>query len=155
LRDEYVKTRLTEDSGQINYYRLHQDRARGWLDTARAIFVWFTFIAVAAAIFKLLVLKDVGRLAEHLGSHATGVLGGVAVFFPVVAVASLSLAAAFDLEARFHTYEQMHELLTRQVKRLNAASSQHEFARLLLETESHLLGETANWFARRSFTGVA
>jgi len=77
------------------------------------------------------------------------------ILLPVLAVAALSLAAAFDLEARRHTFKEMHEFLERQTRHLTEAASEREFAKLLLETESRLLGETVNWFSRRSFTGVA
>ena len=72
----------------------------------------------------------------------------------MLAVAALSLAAAFDLEARKHTYNDMLVILRSQHKLLNEASTAREFGRLVLETESRLLGETVNWYSRRSFTGI-
>ena len=83
-----------------------------------------------------------------------GVLGAFAIIMPLLAVAALSLAAAMDLEARAHIYKDMREFLEQQTAHLNAAS-ERSYPRLLLETESRLLGETANWFSRRSFAGVA
>ena len=44
--------------------------------------------------------------------------------------------------------------LKRQRPLLEQAASVGEFDGLLLETETTLLGETANWFSRRSNTGV-
>lgn len=38
---------------------------------------------------------------------------------------------------------------------VSPAANENEFATLALQTESRLLGETANWQARRAFTGVA
>jgi len=73
---------------------------------------------------------------------------------PVLAVAALSLAAALDLEGLVHTYGETLAFLRRNVTWLNAASSEGEFVRLLLEIEAHLLGETATWSSRRSFKGV-
>lgn len=92
--------------------------------------------------------------AEHTDPVAT-VLGALAVFLPVLAVGAMSIAAAHDLEGRIHTYKDMEKFLKRQQKSLKAATSEGDFVRLLMETESRLLGETANWFSRRSFTGVA
>ena len=83
------------------------------------------------------------------------VLGFFGVVLPVVAVAALSLAAANDLEARSHTFSEMHSFLVEQSRRLADAHSEREFSNLLTETESRLLGETATWYSRRSFTGVA
>ena len=67
---------------------------------------------------------------------------------------ALSLAAAFDLEAREHTYHELHNFLAEQRERL-VRCSKLSLPRLVLETEMQLLAETANWFSRRSFTGVA
>jgi len=85
----------------------------------------------------------------------TAVLGTLAIVMPVLAAAALSLAAAHDLEAQGHTYQEMFEFLERQKEYLRAATSERDYADLVLETESRLLGETANWFSRRFFTGVA
>jgi len=49
----------------------------------------------------------------------------------------------------------MHSYLVDQQRRLEAARSEREFARLALDTASRLLGETVNWFSRRSYSGVA
>ena len=49
----------------------------------------------------------------------------------------------------------MLEFLRTQRKRLKLATSQREFRRLVEETESRLLGETAEWFSRRAVTGVS
>jgi hypothetical protein len=73
----------------------------------------------------------------------------------VLAAAALSLAAAHDLEAQEHTYHETSEFLERQKQYLEDARSERDFAALVLETESQVLGETATWFSRRSFTGVA
>jgi hypothetical protein len=72
----------------------------------------------------------------------------------VLAVAALSLAASLDLEALVHTYSDILAFLEKQEGWLTEAVSEREFAKLALETESHLLGETATWASRRSFKGV-
>ena len=90
-------------------------------------------------MFKFLTLRHILPVPESFEKYAAELLGGMAVFCPVVAVAALSLSAAFDLEARFHTYHQMHDLLIQQRDRLRDATSEHEYTRLLLETEFHLL----------------
>ena len=82
-------------------------------------------------------------------------LGFLAVVLPVSAVAVLSLAAANDLQARQHTFGEMLDFLQIQQNRLRLAASRRDFTRIVMETESRLLGETVNWFSRRSFTGVA
>lgn len=82
-------------------------------------------------------------------------LGPLAVILPVVAVAALSLAASLDLEGRVHTYREMLVFLEEQKIHLSNAASETAFCRLALETESRLLAETAGWYSRRTFTGVA
>jgi hypothetical protein len=67
----------------------------------------------------------------------------------------MSLAAAFDLEARLHTYEEMVRFLESQRRWLAEACTEFEFASLVRETESRLLGESVTWYSRRAFTGVA
>ena len=47
------------------------------------------------------------------------------------------------------------EFLKEQVHHLHEAGTESDFQRLLIETESRLLGEIANWYSRRAFTGVA
>jgi len=85
---------------------------------------------------------------------SVAILGCFAIIYPVIAVAALSLAAAFDLEAKKHTSEERVAFLERQTGLLESAATAREFAKLLIETESRLLGETVNWHARRSFAGV-
>jgi len=92
-------------------------------------------------------------VTAHTGEGLASVMGALAVVLPVIAVAALSLAVAFDLEARQHTSSELLEFLLPQKTLLENASSAREYSRLLLETESRLLGETVNWYARRSVVG--
>jgi len=82
-------------------------------------------------------------------------LGFFAIISPVIAVGAVSLAAALDWKARVHTYQEMVNFLKGQEGILKNADSRIEVEKLILETESHLLGEVANWFTRRSFAEVA
>lgn len=72
----------------------------------------------------------------------------------MVAVGGLSWSAAIDCEARVETFGETLRFLRRQRPLLEQAASAGEFDGLLLETETTLLGETVNWFSRRSNTGV-
>jgi hypothetical protein len=96
-------------------------------------------------------------LSEKVPHHSpvTSALGACAILLPVVAVAALSLAASRDLEARVNIYGELVTFLKKQVEMIENADSEHEFAALVIEAESRLLGETAAWYSRRSFTGVS
>ena len=91
-----------------------------------------------------------GSAALH-GAIETA-LGSGGILLPIVAVAALSLAASFDLEARVHTYAEMLAFLKTQKDALQAAESERSFGKFALETETRLLGETASWYSRRAFT---
>lgn len=60
-----------------------------------------------------------------------------------------------DLGLRRHPYRELLKFLERQVPYVQDATTERDFAQLLPETESQLLGETANRVSRRSFIGVA
>lgn len=69
--------------------------------------------ALVATVMELLEAFDgipEAWLHEWHGIFAS-LPGFLAIFLPVVAVAALSLAASFDLEAREHTYEEMLRFL--------------------------------------------
>ena len=156
-RDTYTKERLTnsEDRGQISYHERTHARAEAWLSRTRIIFYATSFLAIVATTLKLLAMCDCLPLAGADGKVLPAVLGVLAVALPVIAVAALSLATAFDLEAREGISSEMVGFLTDQVARLKNATDAREYQRLLIETETRLLGETANWFARRSYVGVS
>ena len=154
-RDGYVMDRLTKPkSGQRDYYQVKLAKAKRWLSFAKYTFIVGSIGALAATSVKLYsYLHAHGDHSDH--PAYLPVLGFLAVLLPILAVAGLSLAAAFDLEARVHTYEDMLAFLEKQIPLLDSVKTENEFAKLALETESRLLGETANWYARRAFTGVA
>ena len=144
-RDRYIQQRLAGNNGQIEFYARESARSFKLLRKAHAALNVFSLGAFAAAFCKL---------THIFGHHFSSILGPLAILLPVLAVAVLSLAAAFDLEARKHTFNDMLVFLRSQHKLLNEASTAREFGRLVLETESRLLGETVNWYSRRSFTGI-
>ena len=154
-RDTYLKTRLTDPRMQLDFYYMESEKADRRYHLTHKVFIRASLLAIAATALKLLFI--LAYLVFHIdGIHfAKALLGFFGVLCPVVAVAALSLAAANDLEARSHTFKEMHDFLTRQAALINAATSEREFAKLLNETEPRLLGETVTWFSRRSFTGVA
>ncbi|MBA4066212.1 MAG: hypothetical protein C0501_21355 [Isosphaera sp.] len=164
-RDHYLNDRVRK---QIRYYT---DQLKGtgrrrwgvkqWLGVAKWAFLACASAAILATATKLAGLAGLwpsvlGPTGEH--SHerelALGILGGLAIVLPVLAVGALSLAGAMDCYARVHTYSEMLPFLEQQVTLLTAAKSPHEFERLAFLTESQLLGEVVNWFYRRSFTEV-
>lgn len=151
-RDAYVSERLQKTrTGQISYYGQQLVKARRQLSHAQTWFRVGSLGAIVATMAKLLAhVVNVPGLES-----AVPILGPLAIFLPVVAVGALSLAASFDLEARVHTYTEMLAFLARQATYLSAATSEHEFAALVVDTERVLLGETAVWYSRRAFTSVA
>jgi hypothetical protein len=159
-RSTYVAERLDAprtQGGQIAYYAWRLEKERRWLAAARWTFRACTLAAIVATLSKLLSKAWWPSWLPH-GWHepSASVFGSLAIVLPVIAVAALSLAASFDLEARVHTYEGMAEFLERQRTLLTRETiTEHEFATLALETEGTLLGETATWYSRRAFTSVA
>jgi len=156
-RNEYVRNRLVDPTkhAQIPYHDDSRAKAGRWRARANATFYVASIGALLAATLKLLTLAHSVPVPPHLETAVTAVLGSLAIVLPVVAVAALSLAAAFDLEAKEHTSSEMFAFLQEQKALLEGAQSPSEVSRLVIETESRLLGETANWYARRSFVGVA
>jgi len=156
-RTSYISSRLVdpEKKAQIPYHEGVASTAHCWLTVARRTFYAASVGAIFCTFTKLLIMCNWIPLEPHAAAQLAPVLGSFAVVLPVIAVAALSLAAAFDVEARYHTSKELLEFLQQQVGLLQNASSLHEYSRLMLETESRLLGETVNWYARRSFLGVA
>lgn len=155
-RDTYVQDRLRNPrGGQLGYYADKLAGARRWLARARRSFYVGSAGAFVATAVKLCLTLHVWHVSQSAHEIAADGLGFLAVLLPVLAVAALSLAAAFDMEARVQCYQEMFDFLQQQTPRLEAAATENEFATLALETENRLLGETAAWYARRAFTGVA
>jgi hypothetical protein len=156
-RDAYVQRRLTDPKvkAQIPYNEETHRSAGRWLAIARWTFIGASTTAFLAAFLKLVCVCRWVEVDHELEEVLRGVLGFVAVVFPVVAVAALSLGSAFDLEARHTNSKEMLEFLPAQRELLKSASSAREYAQLLTETENRLLGETVGWYARRAFLGVS
>jgi hypothetical protein len=154
LRDRYVHERLDKANGQIDFYRDKQRQAAWhlWIG-GTVIFLVCTMGAIAATLAKLGLVLD--ESASGDSGWLPGVLGFCAIVLPVAAIGALSYTAAMDCPARAHTYEEALRFLEEQRELLRQAESFREFAALLLETESWLIGETTSWYYRRSFTSVA
>jgi hypothetical protein len=155
-RTRYVEKRLTEPKGgQINYYDGKLRQAKVWQAVANWTFHIGSVLAIASSLGELALFFGLGDLLPaELHDFLRSNLGPLAIISPVVAVGALSLAAAFDLEARAHTYAEMHEFLKSQKKQLMVATSERAFHALALETEERLLGEIAHWYSRRAFINV-
>ncbi len=150
-RRDYLRNRIfchpeKDDQVQVRYYLRELRKAGLQVKLARVAFLAGSVGAFAATAIKL-SLAPTGAVSA--------LLGGAAILLPVLAVAAMSLAAATDLEARAHTFREMLEFLRAQRHRLRRAPAPNAFRHLALETEAHLLGETAAWHARRAFTGIA
>jgi SMODS and SLOG-associating 2TM effector domain 1 len=149
-RKAYLKDRI---GIQVNYYgkRLKEDLGRK--RCYRSMFIGCTLGAGAATLYKLLLARDI--VTFNFGfSGLPSVLGTLAIVLPVLAVAGLSWAAALDCEARVETFRETRKFLKKQRSVIKQANTAAEYDRLLLETETVLLGETTNWFSRRATTGV-
>jgi hypothetical protein len=152
LRTAYLRDRLTGTNAQLGFYERKCADSIRWLLLARwSFFVFWVGAFVAAFIEFLQACHHLPREAARLDAWC----GPLAIVLPVLAVGALSLAAAFDLEARAQTFNEMLSFLRRQMQYIENATSEKEFADLILETESRLLGETVSWLSRRSFTEVA
>jgi hypothetical protein len=155
LRDEYVGKRLDdEQSGQIPYYTKALATERPRLQNATRLFGVFSVLAIGATVVKVLAITPTTGHALELPQWLTPALGVLAIILPVLAVGTLSLAGAMDYEARTHTFGEVLTFLRRQRELLRHAVTRREFEGLMLETEARLLGETANWYSRRSYLGV-
>ncbi len=151
-RDAYLADRL---EGQLLFYQRQGQRAERLLNYAQQFFLWSSRLAILCTALKVLFVLSHLSFAGLGAADWKALLGFLAVILPVVAVGALSLAAANDLEARHHSFREMLRFLSLQKDRMNSASSERESSRLVIETEARLIGETANWFSRRSYTGVA
>ncbi len=149
---DYIEKRLTVQS---DYYKEKLDEEKRKLIMSKELFVEFSIFAIVATLSKLLIKLFDPYLNCKLLPLISGAMGFIAIVSPVIAVGAVSLAAALDWKARVHTYQEMVDYLKQQENILNNVDSAIEVEKLILETESHLLGETANWFTRRSFTDVA
>lgn len=156
-RCAYVINRLVDPAkkAQIPYHQSSHAKAKHGLARAHRLFYFGSISALLATTLKLLTLCNCLPVPANMEGPFTAVLGCLAVLLPVIAVAALSLALAFDLEAKEHSSSELLTFLQEQKELLENAQSPSEVGRLVIETESRLLGETVNWYARRSFVGVA
>ena len=162
-RDSYVRERVQP---QIDYYSKALHEREKLLHLSVATFYACAVAAVTSSAFKLFWLSFTAS-DEH-GAHSAwmGGLEVLGIVLPIAAVGALSLAASFDLEAEVQTYADALKALdptnrpsdSKQVgmkQLLEGARTEVEFHRLMIETETLLLSEIANWYARRSVKGVS
>ncbi|HEY7156430.1 MAG TPA: hypothetical protein VH575_20855 [Gemmataceae bacterium] len=154
LRDSYVEDRLNAPwpKGQIAYYAKALAEDQRLLRVGTAMFVVCSVLAMLATGVKLFVSES--GSASEATPWLPPLLGVLAIVFPILAVAGLSFTASMDSAARSHTFAETLEFLKEQEPLLRQTESPREFATLLQETESRLLGEVTSWYSRRSFTSV-
>lgn len=154
-RDGYISSRLTDiKGGQIHYYGKEIPLDKRRLARCQRAFTVCSLTALVATALKLSILLRHPAWLHSLEDGLLSMLALLAIVLPAAAVGALSWAAARDAEARIQTFQETLEFLKEQLPLLQDAQSGHEFDRLMLETEARLLGETAAWFARRSFIAV-
>lgn len=142
-------------SGQIPYYRLSLASANKRLRLAQRAFYGASSAAFLTVLLETIVTGGwTIELKPEVQHDAANVFGTMAIVLPVLAVAALSLAASFDVEARVATYSEMLEFLASNDDSLKSVTSEQEFISLALETERRLLGETVGWHSRRAFAVV-
>jgi hypothetical protein len=130
---------------------LKEDEFR--LSFCQWVFTICSGLAIGVTLVKLALLLHHDWL-EQWHEFDLALLGTMAIVLPVLAVGGLSWAAALDCEARIETFSETLRFLRRQRPYLEQAETVEEFDVLLIETETELLGEIANWFSRRSTAGV-
>jgi hypothetical protein len=156
-RERYTCDRLLKaGSGQIAYYDGKLKSAKRWLMAATVVFLAGSVFAFVATSLKLVLHHGaIPEIVDPQREELTHWLGSLAILLPMLAVAGLSLAASLDLQARVSTYREMRDFLQVHGEHLREAASEREFAELAIEAETRLLGETATWYFRRSYTSVA
>lgn len=155
IRAKYIYHRFDDPiDGQVLFYETRLNHDQRWLNGLQQAFTCCSVLAIVATVTKLSLLFQHTWLHDEWYEIGKGLLGLLAIVLPVVAVGCLSWAAAMDYEARVETFGETLSFLRRQKPLLKQADSAGEFDFLLMETETVLLGEIANWFSRRSTTGV-
>lgn len=153
----YVESRLEGPKGQIQYFADKLEKAKSTQKLTSRLFLAASGTAFLATLTKL-VLSIQEHFAHadhgHGASMLPALLGATAIILPVIAVGAMSYAAALDLEARIHTYEDTLAFLRRTRPLFDLASTESAFVKLVSVTETNLLGEITNWASRRSFTSV-
>jgi hypothetical protein len=157
IADAYLRERVDD---QIAYLGKQNTEARHELMLCLRRFQIWWWCGFAATGFKLVevLLDHLIELPERVATLLVAVgpfLGIMAVVFPVLAVGALSWAAALDLEARASEFKEIYDFLKRQRPIFEKVSSNREVRRLMIETETTLLGEVAQWYVRRAYSSVA
>jgi hypothetical protein len=154
-RDHYVTHRLLSSDqkmGQIPWYRDEVVRLKGWSSFFRR---WFWICTITAVGFTSFKLYCASSHTLHEPSVAIPLLGVLAILLPVAAVGFVSWSIAMGYESREHGYHDTHTYLGGDhLANLRNSLTRGEFEKLLIETETRLLGETVNWFYRQSFAEV-
>jgi len=154
IRDHYLEHRLrSPQSGQIEYYRRSVQTERDQRGLFQRIFAVCSVLAILATFSEIIIVGAPGG-ASMLSEPASAAIGVLTVVLPVLAVGVLSWSAAMDYTARVNIFREMENWLKDQADRIQDTKSEHEFMRLAATTELRLLGETAEWYSRRSYTGV-
>jgi hypothetical protein len=150
-RDLYIRERFDDPvNGQLHFFEKALKRDERIMNQCQRIFMVCSILAMAATALKVFLLWN-----DIHADLALAILGTFAVTLPVLAVGGLSWAAAVDCEARVETFRETLHFLRCQRPYLEQASSGSEFDRLLIETETVLLGEITNWYSRRANKGVS
>lgn len=154
---DYLGERVDD---QIGYLHQKSEEARRELQHCHRRFLLWWWLGLSASALKLAEIVSEHFLAlptsAHLATTAAAALFGVAaIVFPMLAVAALSWAAALDFEARASEFKEIHDFLERQRPLFEQVSSTREVRRLMIETETTLLGEVAQWYVRRAYSSVA
>lgn len=153
VRQRYLAERLrAPQGGQIAYYQRETDGAHRTVRRAARIFTAASVLAFVATGVKAALTAWGGHDAWHA---VTAVAGPLAILLPVVAVGAMSMAAAFDAEARAHTFGDTLRFTQEAAEQIAQASSPGEFTALVLQLESRLLGETLAWVGRRVHLGIS
>ncbi|MCA9200453.1 MAG: SLATT domain-containing protein [Planctomycetales bacterium] len=150
-RTAYVENRVNHQS---DYYQRELEKDQRRQERFQALFGICSKLAFLATTIKLILLI-IGMLSARQFGLWPQLFGTLAIVLPVLAVAGLSWLAALDCEARVETFKETIAFLKRQENALNRADTGAEFDRLVIETETVLLGEVTNWFSRRANTSVA
>ena len=150
-RDQYSRDRFDDPvNGQLRFFEKALQRDERLMINCQRMFTICSVLAMVATTLKIYLLWS--DFSEHLW---LGIFGCLAVKLPVLAVAGLSWAAAVDCEARVETFRETLHFLHLQRPYLEQAASGSEFDRLLIETETVLLGEITSWYSRRANKGVS
>ncbi|HYN78966.1 MAG TPA: hypothetical protein VES73_14385, partial [Lamprocystis sp. (in: g-proteobacteria)] len=167
---DYLHERLRDPDhkkGQIDYYRDRCRKEQARLRASNWTFAVCSLSAILATGVKLFTLAGLIQIPTEYAALLTSALGALAVFLPVLAVGALSWAAAQDYEARVHSFRATLNYLERESDSLDrilrdqdgrpasGLSDARDARRAIEGIELELLGETAEWYTRRTFGGVA